>query len=76
MVPIILDPVELRAEVVKLVEDHDAKGVLKPWLDADVEVSKNIICCRIFHSIYFPAQYCRTFEKVPNLENECLTISD
>ena len=45
MVPILLDPIELRAEVVKLVEDHDAQGVLKPWLDADVEVIKTSYFC-------------------------------
>ena len=45
MVPILLDPIILRAEVVKLVEDHNAQGVLKPWLDADVEVCFSAIYC-------------------------------
>lgn len=38
IVPVILDPTELRAEVGKLAAAHDAQGGLKPWLDADVEV--------------------------------------
>ena len=38
IVPVILDPTELRNEVEKLVAAHDAQGGLKPWLDADVEV--------------------------------------
>ena len=42
--PVIFDPVELRAEVVKLVGDHDAQGVLQPWLDADVEVLQTSTC--------------------------------
>ena len=50
MVPILLDPIVLRAEVVKLVEDHNAQGVLKPWLDADVEVRFSRMIIQHTHS--------------------------
>lgn len=43
IVPVILDPTELRAEVGKLVAANDAQGGLKPWLDADVEVQALIV---------------------------------
>ena len=39
VVPDILNPVELRSQVIKLVEAHGAQGRVKPRMDADVEVS-------------------------------------
>ena len=37
LVPEILNPKELREQVIKLVEAHDAQGGVKPRIDADVE---------------------------------------
>ena len=44
VVPDILNPVELRVQVVRLVETHGAQGGMKPRIDADVEVNFILIC--------------------------------